>query len=66
MFRESEGTKVFDMDRLADAPTDADKVKMDFQKGYGTKDTSVNLSNVNPPISVAAPKPLSSSMLLYA
>ena len=56
------GKKLFEMDRLAAAPTDADEVKMDAPKCYGAKDTSGPLSSVNPPISVAAPKPLSSNM----
>ena len=50
MFREPEGTTLFETDRLADAPTDADEVKMYLQKGSGTKDTSRPLSSVNPPI----------------
>ena len=62
MFRETEGTKLFDTDHLAAAPTDADEMKMDAQKGYGVKDTYGPFSSVNPPISVAAPKPLSSNM----
>ena len=35
---------------------------MDVQDGSGDKDTSGTLSSANPPISVAAPKPLSSNM----
>ena len=31
MFRESEGTKVFETDHLAAAPTDADEVNMDIK-----------------------------------
>ena len=57
-----EGTNLVETDHLADAPTDADEVKMDIQKGSGAKDTSGSLSSANPPISVAAPKPLSSNM----
>ena len=62
MFREPKGTKVFDTDRFAAAPTDADEVRMDVQKDSDAKDTSGPLSSVNPPISVTAPKPLSSYM----
>ena len=62
MFRKPEGTRLFDTDCLADAPTDADKVNMDVQKDYGTKNTSGTLSSMNPPILAAAPKPLSSNM----
>ena len=47
---------------LASAPTNADEVKMDLQKGYGDKDTSETFYGENPPISVAASKPLSSNM----
>ena len=50
------------MDRLADALTDDDEVKMDLQKGYDANDTSGHFSSVNPPISFTAPKPLSSNM----
>ena len=35
---------------------------MDVQDGSGDKDTSGTLSSANPPISVAAPKPLSSNI----
>ena len=35
---------------------------MDVQKGLGTKDTYSPLSSVNPPISLAVPKALSSNM----
>ena len=35
---------------------------MDVPKGYGAKDTAGPLYNANPPVSVAAPKPLSSDM----
>ena len=62
MFREPEGTKVLETDFSAAAPTDAYEVNMDVQKGSGAKDTSGPLSSANPPISVAAPKPLSSNM----
>ena len=62
MFKEPEGKKVFETDHLSAAPKNADEVKMDVQKGSGDKDTSGTLSNENPPISVAAPKPLSSNM----
>ena len=58
MFREPEGTKVVETDRLAAALTNDDEVKMDFQKGSGAKDNSGPLSIVNPPSSVAALKPL--------
>ena len=60
MFREPEGTKVFETDHLAVAPTNDDEVKMDVQNVSGAKDTSMPLASANPPISVAAPKPLSS------
>ena len=43
-------------------PTDADDVNMDVQKGSSSKETSGPFSSANPPISVAAPKPLSSNM----
>ena len=62
MFREPEEKKVFETDRLAADPIDSDEVKMDIQKGYGAKDNSGPLSSANPPISVAAPNPLSSNM----
>ena len=62
MFREPEGGKFFDTDFLVAASTDADEVKMVVPKGYSIKDNSEPLSSVNPPISVAAPKPLSSNM----
>ena len=62
MFREPEGAKLFETDRLAASKTDADEVKMDVQNVYGAKDTSGPLSSTNPNISVAAPKPLSSNM----
>ena len=54
--------KVFETDSLAAAPNDSDEVKIDIQKVYGAKDTYSPLSSTNPPISVAAPKPLSSIM----
>ena len=44
------------------ALADANELNMDIQNVYGTKDTSGPLSSVNPPISVAAPKPLSYNM----
>ena len=66
VFRESEGTKVFETDLLAAALTDADKVKMDVQKGSGTKCTYGPLCSENSTISVSASKPLSSSVILYA
>ena len=56
------GGGVIETDFLAVAPTDADEVNMDAQKCYGVKYTYGPLSSVNPPISVAAPKPLSSNM----
>ena len=62
MFGVPEGTKLVETAHLADAPTDADEVNMDIQKGSGAKDTSGTLSSMNPPISVAALKPLSSNM----
>ena len=58
MFRESERTKVFETDRLAAAPTNADELSMDVQKGSGIKYTYGNFSIANPYISVASPKPL--------
>ena len=62
MFREPEGTKVFETDTLAVALTNVDEVKKDIQKVSGAKDTSGTFYSANPTISVAAPKPLSSSM----
>ena len=62
MFREQEGTKLFERDRLSDALVNFDEVNMDVQKGYGAKYTSGDLSSANPLISVAAPKPLTSHM----
>ena len=50
MFREPEGKKVFETDCLAADTTDADEVKMDFQKYSGSKDTYGTFSSVNPPI----------------
>ena len=47
---------------LEAAPTDYDEVNMDVQKVDGAKDTSGTFSSANPPISVAAPNPLSSNM----
>ena len=66
MFREPEGKKLFETDRLAAASANADEVNMDTQKGSGTKDTSVPLSSDNPLISVSEPKPHSSSVLSYS
>ena len=54
--------KIVEADNLAAALTNDDEVNMNAKKGYGTKDTSGNLSSANPPISVAAPKPLSLNM----
>ena len=54
--------KVFDTDCLKSDLADYDEVKMDIPKGSGTKETSGPLSNANPPISIAAPKLLSSDM----
>ena len=62
MFREPEGTKLFETDLLAAAPTNSDEVKMDVKNGYSAKDNSGPLFSVNSPISVAAPKTLSSNM----
>ena len=53
---------IFETDRLAAALTNADKVKMNVQKGYVTKDISGPFSSTNPSISVAAPKPFPSNM----
>ena len=50
MFREPEGTKVFETDNLASAPNNAYEANMYIQKGYVTKDTSGPFSSVNPPI----------------
>ena len=47
MFRESKGAKVFKTDHLAAAPTNADEVNMDVQKGSGTKDNSGTLYSAN-------------------
>ena len=62
MFREPEGTKLFETDNLAAASTNADEVKMYIKKGSGSKDIYGHFPIKNPPISVAAPKPLSSNM----
>ena len=62
MFKEPEGKKVVDTDRLSAATIDADEVKMYIQKGSGNRDTSGPFSSANPPISVLAQKPLSSNM----
>ena len=62
MLREPEGTKVVKTYLLAAALTNADEMNMDVQKCSGYKDTSGPLSSLNPPISVAASKPLSSDM----
>ena len=40
MFRELDGTKVFETDHLAAALTNADEMNTDVQKGSSTKDTS--------------------------
>ena len=45
MFREPEGKKIFETDSLSAAPTYADEVKINFQKGYGAKDTCEPLSS---------------------
>ena len=58
MFRESEGKKIVEADRLSATLTDADEVKMDIPKGSDAKDNYGPLSSVTPLISVAAPKPL--------
>ena len=50
------------MDCLASNINDADEVNIDTQKYSGAKDTYGTLSSENPPISVAAPKPLLSNM----
>ena len=50
------------MDHLSSAPTNAYEMKMDVQKGYSSKDIYGHFSSASPPISVAAPKPLSSNM----
>ena len=62
MFKEPEGKKTFETFRLADAPTNNYEVNMNVQKGSVTKDTSGPFSSANSPVSVAAPKPLSSKM----
>ena len=62
MFSETEVTNLFDTDHLEPAPTYAHEVNMDAQKDYGATYTYGPLSSVNPPISVAAPKPLLSNM----
>ena len=61
MFREPEGTTVFEMDNLAATSTNDDEENINIQVGYGSKYTSGPLSSVIPPISVEAPKPLSSN-----
>ena len=62
MFREPEEKKLFETDRLAADPTDADDVNMDVSKGSGAKDNSGPLSSANPLASAAAPNPLPSNM----
>ena len=62
VFSEPEETKVFEMDNLVAAPTNADELNMGIQRDSDAKDTSVPLSSANPPILSAAPKPLSSNM----
>ena len=62
MFRELEGKKVFETDHLAADLKNADEAKIDVQKGSDAKDTSGPLSSANLPISVVAPKLLSSNM----
>ena len=62
MFRELESKRVVETDHLGASTTNVDEVKIDERKGYGTKDTSGTLTSENPPISGAAPKPLSSDM----
>ena len=42
--------KLFETDHLSAAPNEADKLKMDVPKGYGTKDKSGPSSSANPPI----------------
>ena len=49
-------------DRSVAALSNADKVKMDVQNVSGAKDSSGTLYSVNPPISVAKPKPRLSNM----
>ena len=61
MFREPGGKQLFEKDCLAATPINAEEVNMDAQKCYGDKDTGP-FSSVNPSISVAAPKSLSSYM----
>ena len=60
MFREPEGEIIFEKDNLSAAPNDADKAKMNTQKGSGAKYNYGLLSSSNIPIPEAAPKPLSS------
>ena len=62
MYREPKGKKIVETDRLTTPTVDADEAKMDVQKGCGAKDTSGPFFSKNPPISVAAPKPLPSDM----
>ena len=62
MFKEPVGTKVFDAACLAEAPTYNYELKMDVQKASVTKDTYGPLSSANSPVSVVAPKPLSSNI----
>ena len=50
------------MDNLSAATTDTDEINMDVQKSSSAKDNYGALASANPPISVAAPKPLSSNM----
>ena len=62
MIREPEGKKVLQTDNLTAAPTNADRVKMDTQKGSGANDNPGPFSSANSTILVSAPKPLASYM----
>ena len=53
---------VIETDHLETPLKNDDKAKIDVQKGYGDKDTSRFFYSANPPILVAAQKPLSSDM----
>ena len=50
------------MDNLSAAPTNDYEVNMENPKGYGAKDNYGPISSANTPISVAAPKKISSNM----
>ena len=62
MFKVPEGGKVVETGSLSYASTDVDEVNINVQKVYGVKDIYGTLSSANPPIPIAAQKPLLSYM----